>query len=161
MYVVELLNNSSLEHSRWGFLMKPSHKSSMESLQEWIINSGIHIEDDCSSWGEFHYSQWYHLCCRSTQYIIVGTFEMRFLDVTFTQVKLWEPPRVNHWHWHSHKRTLFIMRGVSRPSMIPSMYLNYSIHHCWNLRDEVSWCNLHTSQAWRASKSESLTLVST
>jgi len=43
---------------------------------------------------------------------------MRFLDETFQQVKLGELARVNQ---YPHRRTLFIMRGVSLPSMIPSM----------------------------------------
>jgi len=43
---------------------------------------------------------------------------MRFLDVTFTQVKLGEPARVNQ---YPHRRTLFILRGVSLLSIMPSM----------------------------------------
>jgi len=52
------------------------------------------------------------------------------------------------------------MIGVSLLAMIPSMYLIYSIYHNWNIVDEVSWWNLHTSQAWRASKSETLSFIS-
>ena len=109
---------SYLEHSKWGFLMKASIKSSLESLQEWI---SILIEEHCSSWEESHYSQWYRLCSWATQYIIFGVLKMRFLDETFIQVKFGEPARVNHWHWYPHRNTLFIMRGVSLLSIIPSM----------------------------------------